>query len=156
MKKGRIYHKKESENFRNKKIKISNSTGTSTKLVSYSYGNILYLRYDSKDNFSREKLPYDIENKLFNLDTMYELFDLIGSDNVTKFEIVPAFGSFKSVLKNDNYNIDSVFENANYPVKEIHFEIDENKAIFNFYRDNSVVYNVGFNVENYVESIFNS
>lgn len=154
MKQGQLFRKSKPDNFEDKNIKISNSIGRSIKLKAHSYGNILFIEYDKENNIEKEKLPYDIENKFFDLDSLYAIFNSIGSENVIEFEIVPTFGPFIDVVNNERYNVETIFANSIYPIKRIIFKIDSNKAIFNFYKDNSVVYNVGFNVNKYIRSEF--
>lgn len=153
MKKGVIYKTSESEDFDNKEVKLSSSYGRSKKVKISCYGDILYIRSDIDLKYSKNEIPYDIKQEFIGLNNIYQIFKNIGVDNITEFNIVPAFGPFVNVKESENYELKSVFEKRIYPIKSVKCKIEQNNAHFDFYNGNSVEYNVGFPVRENIKSV---
>lgn len=151
MKKGKFYRLKENRDI-NEEIKI-NSYGGTRKISTLSSDSILFIKSDKEIYYSVDDIPYEISHKLMDLNIIYSLFESLGLENIKELRIVPPIGSFTEVTQSDKYNIKSIFKNRKYPIASAKFEIGDTKGDFNFYKDNKVLYNVGFPIESNINNI---
>jgi hypothetical protein len=153
MKKGVIYKTSESDDFDNKEIELSSLYGRTKKVKVSCYGDFLYVRSDKNLEYTKNDIPYDVNQEFIELSKMYQMFKSIGVNNITEFKIVPALGPFVDVKESDDYNLKSVFEKTIYPIKSVQCKIEQNNAHFDFHNGYSVKYNIGFPVRENIKSI---
>lgn len=148
----KLFQYNKSPDFESKNILLTQKLSGSDKNVKvYSYSNVLYVQSEESRSYLKSNIPLDLSLFISNIDNLYKFFRYIGSENITKLEVISPAGNI-NVKKSESHDIKKFLHQSNYPIDKAHVISDNKKAVFNLGR-REILFEDGFPIKQTIKKL---